>query len=142
MIKLIIFGGRDFSNEKAAFSEIEKYLREINAKREELEFVSGCCDRGALTYTRNDGTKVFGADGLGEKFAMTGGYVVKLFPANWKKHGRAAGPIRNLQMGEYGTHGLGFWDKKSRGTKDMIEVCEKFGIIPKVINYLTNYKGI
>lgn len=45
---------------------------------------------------------------------------IKVFPANWKKYGRAAGPIRNRQMAEYGDALIAIWDGKSRGTWNMI----------------------
>ena len=68
-----------------------------------------------------------GVDGLGERWAREHDVPVRHFPADWKKHGRAAGPIRNRQMAEYaaGDPGGGaliaIWDGASRGTKNMIE---------------------
>ena len=42
--------------------------------------------------------KAPGADTLGEKWAHMNNVPVVPFPADWSKHGRAAGPIRNQQM--------------------------------------------
>lgn len=50
-----------------------------------------------------------------------------VFPADWKTHGKAAGPIRNKQMAEYADALIAIWDGKSRGTKNMIETMQKFG---------------
>ncbi len=40
------------------------------------------------------------ADRLAEKYAKRNEIPVKLYPANWKAHGRAADPIRKQQMCE------------------------------------------
>lgn len=36
-----------------------------------------------------------GADSLAERFARENDVQIEIFRADWKKHGRAAGPIRN-----------------------------------------------
>lgn len=45
----------------------------------------------------------------------------KEFPADWDKHGKAAGPIRNKQIAEYSDALLIIWDGESRGSKNMKE---------------------
>lgn len=42
-----------------------------------------------------------------------------IFHADWEKHGKAAGPIRNKQMAEYGDALLLIWDGESKGSKNM-----------------------
>jgi hypothetical protein len=42
-----------------------------------------------------------GADDGGEKWAEGKEMSVRVFPADWGKYGRAAGPMRNKQMAEY-----------------------------------------
>lgn len=39
-----------------------------------------------------------GADSIAGEEALKLGLEVKVFPANWDKYGRAAGPIRNIEM--------------------------------------------
>lgn len=41
------------------------------------------------------------------------------FPADWEKHGKAAGPIRNRQMADYADGLLLLWDGKSPGSHNM-----------------------
>ena len=74
-----------------------------------------------------------GADALGEQWAADHGLPVKRFPAQWERHGRRAGPLRNGQMAEYATHLVAFWDGKSRGTKNMIEEAKKRGLKIRVV---------
>src|SRR5687767_935094 len=52
------------------------------------------------------------------------------FPANWAKHGRKAGPIRNQQMLDEGKPDvvLAFPEKDSVGTWDMVERAQKAGV--------------
>lgn len=40
----------------------------------------------------------YGADCLVDQVARELGFTVKVYPADWTKHGKAAGPIRNVQM--------------------------------------------
>jgi hypothetical protein len=39
-----------------------------------------------------------GADTLADKWARAHGVTVESYPADWDRHGRAAGPIRNTEM--------------------------------------------
>jgi hypothetical protein len=65
-----------------------------------------------------------GVDTLGEQYAKKHGWSVKRFPADWNKYGRAAGPIRNRQMAEYGDILIAF-DAGGNGTKSMIQEMRK-----------------
>lgn len=69
-----------------------------------------------------------GVDLLGEQWACSWGIPVKQFMADWSKHGRAAGPIRNRQMAEYADALIAIWDGQSRGTKSMIRESRKAGL--------------
>ncbi|MEC6413617.1 DUF2493 domain-containing protein [Achromobacter xylosoxidans] len=66
-----------------------------------------------------------GVDADAGYVARMRGLPVKAFPADWKTHGRAAGPIRNRQMAEYAQALVAVWDGKSRGTENMIEQAKK-----------------
>lgn len=59
----------------------------------------------------------------------------KVFPADWKKYGRSAGPRRNRQMAEYADAAIVFWDGKSRGTQNMIQQMRELGKPVEVIIY-------
>lgn len=50
---------------------------------------------------------------------------VERFHADWNKHGRAAGPIRNKQMAEYADALILIWDGKSKGSASMKEEAKK-----------------
>jgi len=114
-MKTIIAGGRDFNN----YTLLREKCDEIISS-DLTEIVSGCAK---------------GADTLGERYAKERGYNVKLFPADWKTHGRKSGPIRNRQMADYGEMLIAFWNGKSSGTKNMIENAKKLGLKVHIINY-------
>jgi len=106
-MKTIIAGGRDVNDYALLLAAIEEANFTIT------EVVSG-------------GAK--GADALGEQYAESMNLTLKIYPADWEKNGRAAGPIRNRQMAEYGEQLIALWDGKSRGTKNMIETATKKGL--------------
>lgn len=106
-MKLIIAGGRDFKfgdNEIATLDNIWFYEKVT-------EVVSG----GAP-----------GADACGEKWADNNAIPVTRFDADWGKHGRAAGPIRNAEMAKYADAVALF--PGGRGTDSMYNEAVKAGI--------------
>jgi hypothetical protein len=102
-ISVIIAGGRDY---ELTETDLEK-LGELPIR----EVVSG----GAS-----------GVDLGGEKWAESRGIPVKRFPADWKRHGRGAGPRRNRAMAEYADAVALF--PGGRGTASMRKEAEKAGI--------------
>ena len=69
-----------------------------------------------------------GVDTLGERWANDRGIPAFAYPANWYRHGRAAGPIRNQEMAEKADALIAVWDGKSRGTADMIRRAKARGL--------------
>ena len=120
MFKVIIAGSRDFSNYSYLKNKMDIILSSI---KEDVEIVSG---------------KAPGADTLGENYAKERNYPIKPFPADWNKFGKRAGPIRNSEMSEYADACVCFWDGKSDGTKNMIDVARKNKLKLRIINFSTN----
>lgn len=119
MTKVIISGGRDFKDYLLLKFKCNKILSEISATSE-VQIVSGGAN---------------GADQLGEKYAKEHHYIVKRFEADWNTHGNSAGFIRNEQMAKYADVCICFWNKKSRGTKIMIDLAEKYNLKLRIIFY-------
>jgi hypothetical protein len=61
-----------------------------------------------------------GADTLAGDWAAERGVPVRLFRANWEKHGRAAGPIRNRQMLDEGKPEIVIAFPGGCGTRNMV----------------------
>ena len=73
-----------------------------------------------------------GVDKLAEQYAEENGFDMHVMPAEWNKHGRRAGFIRNDDMHRYisgFTHRgcVAFWDGKSNGTLHSRELAKKYG---------------
>lgn len=52
--------------------------------------------------------------------------------AEWKKHGKAAGPMRNEKMAKLATHLIAF-DDNTKGTNHMIQCAGKYGLTTKIV---------
>lgn len=110
-MKVIIAGSRDAP--KHVLDCLAFVIDQLINKRWEIdEIVSGGCA---------------GPDMAGEDWAIVYGVPVKRFDADWKKHGKAAGPIRNREMADYADAAVVIWDGKSRGSKNMIDEMKKRG---------------
>jgi hypothetical protein len=76
-----------------------------------------------------------GADTIAAYVAVLYGFDVKAYPADWERHGRAAGVLRNLQMLEEEPGlVLAFQLDGSRGTQHTIDEARKRGIPVEVIH--------
>lgn len=67
-----------------------------------------------------------GADQLGKRWAQENGIEYVGFVADWDKHGKAAGPIRNEFIIKACTHVVLFWDGKSTGTANALSLAKKY----------------
>jgi predicted Rossmann-fold nucleotide-binding protein len=67
-----------------------------------------------------------GADRMARQWAINNGINVTTVPANWKAHGKAAGPIRNAQMAAMGDLVIAF--PGGRGTADMVRQADARGL--------------
>ena len=115
--RIIICGGRHFDD----YSRLESVMNDVMSKiapwRDVIEIVSGHCE---------------GADQLGELYASNHGLPCKVFPAQWKKYGRSAGPIRNSKMVKYASEAempvvVAFRNPRTKGTNDTVKKAEKHG---------------
>ena len=115
-MKLVIFGSRDFADRARA----DRILNDIRS-RHGIECV--------LSGTAK------GADQIGEAWAYTAGIPVQRYPADWERHGKQAGFIRNEAMARAATHGVAFWDGESRGTAHMIRRMGELGRPVAIIRF-------
>jgi hypothetical protein len=106
-MKLIIAGGRNIHDYSLVLSALAE------SQFQPTEIVSGMA---------------LGVDTLAIQYAAENNLPLKEFHADWNQYKRAAGPIRNRQMAEYGDALIAIWDGESRGTKNMIEEATKRGL--------------
>lgn len=125
IFKVLIAGGRDFSNFSLLTIQLDSLLRE-KVKTHKIIIVSG---------------KAAGADKLGEDYAKLRGYEIETHPADWKnilvegaviksnKYGEynaVAGHMRNEDMAISCDVGVLFWDGSSTGTGNMLSLLTKY----------------
>ena len=117
--KLIVAGGRDFNNyellRRALFA-----IADVELADREVSIVSGMAR---------------GADALGVRFARENNVKLHEFPADWDRHGKCAGFIRNHAMGDVADGLLAFWDGQSKGTNDMIQYMQSKSKLVNIVNY-------
>ncbi|CAM1347852.1 DUF2493 domain-containing protein [Tenacibaculum sp. HL-MS23] len=114
-MKIIIAGSRNFTNYQKLKHECDKFLD----KQKNIEIISGAHYKGA--------------DKLGEKYASEKNINIIKFPADWIKYGKAAGPKRNKQMAIYADALIAFWDGKSKGTKNIIQLAKQRQLKTRII---------
>lgn len=66
-----------------------------------------------------------GVDTLGEDWAIENHIPIEYHPADWRRYGMAAGPIRNRWMAESADALIAIWDGQSVGTASMIYLAQK-----------------
>lgn len=122
-IRIIVAGSRSFQDYMMLECILDSYVKYA---KNPITIVSGTAN---------------GADKLGEMYAKSHGYKCEYFPADWNKHGKSAGYIRNREMAQYAVSDnaigalLAFWDGKSRGTMHMINLAAQHGLVVNVVNF-------
>ena len=69
-----------------------------------------------------------GADFLARAWGKMARMAVEEYPADWKRHGRAAGAVRNQQMLDEGRPDLVVAFPGGRGTADMVQRAKRAGV--------------
>ena len=134
-VRIIIAGGRYFNDYQLLKDSCNHILSEAINIGAEIIIVSG---------------KAKGADSLGERYAKKNNFKVEEYPALWQDfsepcsrrtrhdgsaYNALAGMKRNKEMAKVSDALIAFWDGKSTGTKNMIDLAKEFNLQSRVINY-------
>ncbi len=118
--RLIVAGGRDFTDVARAEAEILALLEQPQFDYVDVEIVSGMAR---------------GADTCGVQIAEAYGAKLHKFPAKWDQLGKRAGYVRNEEMAEHSQGLIAFHDGKSRGTQHMIDIARRKGLDVHIVRY-------
>jgi hypothetical protein len=107
-MRVLVTGGRDFTDRKLLFETLDR-LHSVH------------------TFTVLIHGAASGADRLAGEWAGTRSISIEAHPADWRKHGRAAGPIRNqMMLAEKPELVVAF--PGGRGTADMVKRAKNAGL--------------
>ena len=114
VIRIAVTGGRTYDNQKVVWDALDATRNAV------------CATGAAMFLVVGDAT---GADMLARQWAMENLEIHQwqCFPADWDKHGKSAGPIRNRDMLCSGIHKLCAFPGGA-GTADMVRICKNVGI--------------
>ncbi len=120
MKRIIISGGRDFNNSKLFEDSVNGVLWMLG--QDKYTIITGACPTGADHY--------------GSTFAKYHNFDLEEYPADWKTHGAAGGPIRNKTMSDHADVLVAFYALSgSKGTKSMIDLAIKAGLEVHIFRY-------
>ena len=106
-MRVLICGDRNWWDQEM----IENVILELSSEQPDLVIIHGDAN---------------GADRIAGKIAESLGIPVEKYPAKWAKYGKAAGPLRNIEMIMTGpNYVIAFHDdiKSSKGTADMLKLA-------------------
>lgn len=114
-----------------SWSDSDRIQKELNHVFDEF----GVCDR-TDPFTIIDGC-ARGADTLAYEIAVRCKWTTERYPADWKRHGHFAGPLRNREMLKEGKPDLvlAFWDGSSPGTAHMVRLARQAGVEVRVFSH-------
>lgn len=118
-MRILVCGGRDFDDKQLLYTTLDT----ITPRSEPDEYGNDMPTGVTIIHG-----KARGADSLADDWAICNWCSVEEYPADWDKHGKAAGPIRNQQMLDEAKPDLVLAFKGGRGTSHMIRIAEKAGV--------------
>ena len=117
-MRLLVCGGRDY-DAADAFNHLEAFALG------DIEYVTGVMP-AHVDCLIHGGAR--GADEGAAQWGKSEHIKVLEFKADWKKHGKAAGPIRNQRMIDEGKPDVAIAFAGGRGTKDMVSRLRAAGV--------------
>lgn len=115
-LRVLVCGGRDFTGRALM--------------RTTLDGLHAACPFGHLIH---GGAR--GADMLSGEWARSKGILMSVYPADWARHGRSAGYIRNRQMIVEGRPDLVVAFAGGPGTRDMVTQARKAGLRVELVGW-------
>jgi len=115
-MRILVCGGRDYVDNCKVTAELDA----IHAEKPVTELIHGAAR---------------GADSLAAAWAKSRGIPARAFPADWKRHGKSAGYIRNTTMLHEGNPDMVIAFPGGSGTGHMIQLAESKGFpVKKITN--------
>src|SRR6478736_3076638 len=107
--RILVCGGRDYDDQAMLFGVLDMMAEQMPIHR----IIQGGAD---------------GADRLARLWCHSRKCAYENYPADWRKHGRGAGPIRNQEMLDDGQPTKVVAFPGGRGTADMVRRARAAGV--------------
>lgn len=124
---VVVFGSRDYTSPAIFDDCMVGFMTDYEIDPTETVFVSGMAPNGPdkmiVDWCKEKGYAWHECPADWDNLDAPGARI-KVNPRTGKKYNALAGFVRNGEMANISTHGLGFWDGKSPGTADMIKHCK------------------
>jgi hypothetical protein len=141
-MKILVCGGRDYADVKRTKGSPDEEPLETRLKLAQYRYVHDVLNTLVMEYSTErllddnwlptDITIISGcargADSAAIDFAAVNFCKLEEYPANWEKHERLAGPIRNKQMLDEGRPDLVVAFPGGRGTANMVSQALAAGV--------------
>lgn len=144
-MKILVCGGRTYGKMKGVLKGTPEYQERFDQYHNVHFVLDEFAKANSKEYKEDDdwlptdieiiSGMAQGADTAAVDWAVINYTKVHEFPADWKTHGKKAGPIRNQQMIDEGNPDVVIAFPGGVGTTDMIRKAKKHGI--KVIEIKT-----
>ncbi len=112
-MKIIIAGSRKGFTQGIVDAVMKQAIKQWDIRAQDITVVSGCA---------------LGVDTYGIRWAEERGLPVMRYPADWDRHGKSAGTLRNIQMAAVADALVALWDGESPGTRHMVQEADKRGL--------------
>ena len=113
-MKVVVTGGRNFVERKFIWKMLDDIHKENN-----------------ITLLVHGGAS--GVDILCGQWSIRNEINTLCVPAKWKKDGKAAGPLRNIEMAEIMDYDILLSFPGGNGTKHMTSYCRNLGMVVREI---------
>lgn len=107
-MRILVCGGRTFANWEKGYWALAQFCSSARM------IIHGCAQ---------------GADRMADQWARENNIDVMKFPAEWKKYGKNAGPVRNQAMLTEGKPDFVLALPGRRGTRNMVDQARASGVI-------------
>ena len=114
-MRVLVCGGRHYANRQNVYNTLDEIAGITEEKPLPLDF----------TLIHGGAT---GADALADDWGVINWVLIREFKADWKRYGRAAGPIRNKQMLDEGKPDIVIAFLGGEGTRGMIALARAAGV--------------
>jgi predicted Rossmann-fold nucleotide-binding protein len=131
-MRVIVAGGRDFDDYQLMCARLNHFFSQLDKKK--LVIVNG--DGPGLWDKIQKRYVTQGADQLAKKYANEHRIPLDMYPPDWDRYGKGAGPRRNEQMAQ-NADALVAFNTGGRGTANMIKLAEEYGLKIRVIDCQT-----